>query len=158
MLRPHHLDPPLLDWSGSVLVAREGDRAGPALYARDADTGFAARQLPLDSGAEALKAAGAYLASHTIVGQIGGTEEGPRSHRRRRARRCPRYSITLEDSFVWDFAVQDEARPASKSSPTSTVARPLAGPAAEPWPHVVARRRTATPSGSDATGSRSHGA
>jgi hypothetical protein len=104
--------PPLLDWSGSVLVAREGDLfSGPVLTARDAEGGFAPRTLPLDPGTRELKAAGPYVASLITVGQIGGTEE------QIDARIAvagldgqPAYSITAEDSFIWDYAVQADGK------------------------------------------------
>ena len=53
-------EPALLDWSGSVLVATEGDRRGPVFIARNAAAGFAAWALPLAPGIRDLRAAGSW--------------------------------------------------------------------------------------------------
>jgi hypothetical protein len=134
--------PALLDWSGGVLVAREGERPGPALTARDAAGGFTARSLPLDPNVRALRVAGSFVAALTIVGRVGESEaqldaridvsglDGE-----------ARYSVTAEDSFIWDFAVQDDGKVAwlQRRHVNSGPGALAWASGAEPWAHVVAR-------------------
>lgn len=132
---------PLLDWSGSVLVATEGDRRGPVLTPgtrRQALPRGSCRSRPVQD----LRAAGSSVASSTTVSRAGETEDqldaridvGGLDGK-------PAYSVTAEDSFIEDFALQDDGKVAwlqRRNVEAARVAVAWASPA-EPWAHVVAR-------------------
>jgi hypothetical protein len=134
-------DPLVLDWAGPVLVAQEGDGRTAVVNARDPASGFAPRPLPVAPGGRAMEAAGSFIASLTSIGNIGETSE------QLDARidvigldGSAVYSATAEDSFIWDYAVQDDGKVAwierrNVEFGPGTLA--WASPA-EPWKHVIA--------------------
>jgi hypothetical protein len=137
------LTPPVVDWAGSLLMAREDGPEGPVVNVRDASAGFAPRTVSRGPNDYRARIAGTRLALRRGLVQIGVPEDqlDERIDVVRLEDGQTDYSVLVEDSTILDLAVQEDGKVAWLERPLRVGARPelyWASPA-EPRPHLVAQ-------------------